>query len=312
MFDRLKGQLARESSKKNARAFGSTPEMAPPLLRLRGGTGGDEEKWLCETCGKLLASKRNLDLHMSSVHVSHQYFDCVMPGDGVLKWKCSLCWNLLSSKQRIISHLVTTHGKTNLLEQGNKQNLDSQTTLWRRKRSADGSFVNEQCSSKSYFQEDSLSNFDSSSIAGEEAPVPDAEGFSSSLTKSFTEENIGDVLNGQKELAEPFETSRQDTASDSNENFNYGQDSESSLGNDTKIFSVDDSLNSDTDSSSSNNDYSSSETEASSSEYSDSEDPEDNLETKPRDSVKEFTEKEKLSVLILSYIAKQIEWLCFC
>ena len=218
----------------------------------------------------------------------------------------------MSSKQRIISHLVTTHGKTNILEQGNKQNLDSRTTLWRRKRSADGSFVNEQCSSKSYFQEDSLSNFDSSSIAVEEAPVPDVEGFSSSLTKSFTEENIGDVLNGQKELAEPFQTSRQDTASDSNENFNYGQDSESSLGNDTNIFSVVDSLNSDTDSSSSNNDYSSSETEASSSEYSDSEDPEDNLETKPRDSVKEFTEKEKLSVLILSYIAKQIEWLCFC
>jgi len=124
---------------------------------------------------------------MSSVHVSHQYFDCVMSGDGVLKWKCSLCCNLLSSKQRIISHLVTTHGKTNLLEQGTKQNLDSRTTLWRRKRSADGSFVDEQCSSDLHFQEDSLSNFDSSSIAGDEAT---AEGFSPSLTESSTEENL--------------------------------------------------------------------------------------------------------------------------
>ena len=205
--------------------------MAPPLLRLRGGAGGDEEKWLCETCGKLLASKRNLDLHMSSVHVTHQYFDCVMSGDGVFKWKCSLCGNLLSSKQRIISHLVTTHGKTNLLEQGTKQNLDSRTTLWSRKHSANGSFVDNQCSSNLHFEEDSLSSFDSSSIAGDEAPVPDAEGFSSSLTKSFTE-NIGDVLNGQKELPEPFETSQQDTPSDDHENFNYGQDSESSLGSD--------------------------------------------------------------------------------
>jgi len=83
-----------------------------------------------------------------------------------------------------------------------------------------------------HFQEDSLSSFDSSSTAGDEAPVPDAEGFSSSLTKSSTEENIGDVLNGQKELPEPFETSQQDTPSDNNENFNYGQDSESSLGSD--------------------------------------------------------------------------------
>ena len=68
--------------------------------------------------------------------------------------------------------------------------FDSRTTLWRRKRSADGSFVDEQCSSNLHFQEDSLSSFDSSSIAGDEAPVPDAEGFSSSLTKSSTEENL--------------------------------------------------------------------------------------------------------------------------
>ena len=116
-------------------SFGRTPEMLPEVLRLRGGAGGDKEKWLCETCGKILASKRDLDLHMSSVRVSHEDFDCVM-SDGLLKWRWSLCCNLLSSKQLIISHLITTNEKEDL-EQGKKQNLQSQTTLWRRKRSAD-------------------------------------------------------------------------------------------------------------------------------------------------------------------------------
>lgn len=67
---------------------------------------------------------------------------------------------------------------------------------------------------------------------------------------------------------------------------------------------MDDSFSSDSDSSSSNNDYSSSETEATSSDDSDFDDHEDQLQTAPTDSVKEFSEKEKLSVLILSYIAK--------
>lgn len=89
LFDCTRGRLARET-----RSFGCAPEMVPEVLRLRGGAGGDEEKWLCETCGKILASKRNLDLHMSSVHVSHEDFDCVM-SDGVLKWRCSLCCNLV-------------------------------------------------------------------------------------------------------------------------------------------------------------------------------------------------------------------------
>ena len=149
LFDCMRGRVARETQ-----SFGRTytSEMVPEVLRLRGGAGGDEEKWSCDTCGKILASKRNLDLHMSSVHVSHEDFDCVM-SDGVLKWRCSLCCNLLSSKQRIISHLITTHGKDDL-EQGKKQNLQSRTTLWRRKRSADGSFIHEQCSSIQNFQDE--------------------------------------------------------------------------------------------------------------------------------------------------------------
>lgn len=68
---------------------------------------------------------------------------------------------------------------------------------------------------------------------------------------------------------------------------------------------MDDSFSLDNDCLSSNNDYSSSETETTSSDDSDLEDDKDQLQTTcSSDSVKEFTEKEKLSVLILSYIAK--------
>ena len=86
----------------------------------------------------------------------------------------------------------------------------------------------------------------------------------------------------------------------------YGlDDPEFSLSKDTNLFDIDDSFSSDNDCLSSDNDYSSSETETTSSDDSDFEDDEDQLQTTcSSDSVKEFTEKEKLSVLILSYIAK--------
>lgn len=73
---------------------------------------------------------------------------------------------------------------------------------------------------------------------------------------------------------------------------------------DTIVTDMNDSLSSDNDSLS-NNDYSSSETGTTSSDDSDLENDEDQFQTTcSSDSVKEFTEKEKLSVLILSYIAK--------
>lgn len=308
LFDRIKGLFDHCTiSKKDNQAFGSTPEMTPQVLRLRGGAGGDEEKWSCETCGKLLVSKKNLDLHMSSVHVTHQDFDCVMSDDGVIKWKCSLCCNLLSSKQRIMSHLATTHGKTSLLKQGNRQTLYSRTTLWRRKRSVDGSFVDEECSLKSNFYKDSAANFGNGSVSDYDLPEPVREEFSTSLTMSVAEENFGDNPNRQKEVTETSEIHvPQQEKPNNNEDFYYRKDSESLLGNNTNTFSMNDSLTSDTDSSYSDSNYSSSETEATTtcSEDSDLEDPEEKLETTPSDSVEEFTEKEKLSVLILSYIAK--------
>ena len=85
----------------------------------------------------------------------------------------------------------------------------------------------------------------------------------------------------------------------------YGLDPDFTLQKDTNFIEMDDSFSSDNDCVSSNNDYSSSETETTSSDDSDLEDDEDQLQTTcSSDSVKEFTEKEKLSVLILSYIAK--------
>lgn len=122
--------------------------------------------------------------------------------------------------------------------------------------------------------------------------MPDGEGFWSDPTRSTAEDDTGDiVLSGQRELTNP---------SGSN-----SQDSERSLHNVTYDFSDDESVTSDTDSSSSDSDTSSSETRATSSDDSDLEEPSETTETIPSASVKEFTEKEKLSVLILSYIAKR-------
>lgn len=117
--------------------------------------------------------------------------------------------------------------------------------------------------------------------------MPDGEGFWSDPTRSTAEDDTGDiVLSGQRELTNP---------SGSN-----SQDSERSLHNVTHDFSDDESVTSDTDSSSSDSDTSSSETRATSSDDSDLEEPSETTETIPSASVKEFTEKEKLSVLILS------------
>ena len=71
----------------------------------------------------------------------------------------------------------------NLLGQEHRQNLHSRTTLWRRKRSADGSFVDEQCSSKSYPQVNSSQNFASCSAIENKSPVP-------AITKDFTERDL--------------------------------------------------------------------------------------------------------------------------
>ena len=57
--------------KKESQAFGYTCKLTGTvelsILRLRGGAGGDQEKFLCEICGKILTSRKNFDLHMDSV-----------------------------------------------------------------------------------------------------------------------------------------------------------------------------------------------------------------------------------------------------
>ena len=54
-----------------------------------------------------LVSKRNLNVHMNSAHVSHpDYSWRVTTPDALLKWKFSVCGNFPSSKQRVKSHLI--------------------------------------------------------------------------------------------------------------------------------------------------------------------------------------------------------------
>ena len=294
--------------KKESQAFGHklTGTVELPVLRLRGGAGGDQEKFLCEICGKILTSRKNLDLHMDSVHVSHSDFDCILSSDGLLKWKCSLCNNLLSSKQRIISHLVKTHGKTNLLGQGQKQNLHSRTTLWRRKRSADGTFIGQQRFSKSKSPLDS--NHMSYSAVVNESLISDSPSTSAPEEGDTHVQSTVDIPDVEKELpvmSEYSQVPEQAEPSFLNDCSYYGLDPDFTLRKDTNFIDMDDSFSSDDDCVSINNDYSSSETETTSSDDSDLEDDEDQLQTTcSSDSVKEFNEKEKLSVLILSYIAK--------
>jgi len=187
---------------------------------LRGGANGDEEKWLCNVCGKTLVSKRNLDQHMNSVHVNHPDFTCITSADGLLKWKCCVCNNLLSSKQRIISHLEKSHGKTNL-QQANKQTYNSRTTLWRnRKRSADGYFVSEQvCSSPC-----SSLNISESCPVSDKEPLLVPEGASStpcffqSILRETEEQNSGANTSWQNK---PHESSTEDGYLENNQNDSF-------------------------------------------------------------------------------------------
>ena len=121
-------------------------------------------------------------------------------------------------------------------------------------------------------------------------------------------QTTGDIPDVEKELpviTEYSQVSEQAEPSTLNDCLYGLDDPEFSLSKDTNLFDIDDSFSSDNDCLSSDNDYSSSETETTSSDDSDFEDDEDQLQTTcSSDSVKEFTEKEKLSVLILSYIAK--------
>lgn len=68
------------------------------VLRLRGGVNGDDEKWLCDICGKSFVFKRNFVVYMDFVYVSYLDFICVILFDGLVKWKCSLCGNFFFLK----------------------------------------------------------------------------------------------------------------------------------------------------------------------------------------------------------------------
>lgn len=98
----------------------------------------------------------------------------------------------------MISHLAKTHGKTNL-GQEQKQSLNSRTTLWRRKRSADGCFVPEQ---------DVTSRSCSASV--NQLPEPEGLPINSALSfnnfsQTISEEelqNFGPITHGQNEPTE--------------------------------------------------------------------------------------------------------------
>ena len=283
------------------------PSVGLPVLRLRGGASGDEETWLCDVCGKSLVSKRNLEVHMNSAHVSHADFTCVISPEGLPKWKCSLCGNLLSSKQRVISHLIRTHGKTNFLEQEQKQTLtgNSRTTLWRRKRSANGSFVPEQSSFSVSFEEGL--NYDSEHCSSilDESPVPQGV---SSATSLFQSSSVDELQNLTTDTQEDIETSKQGTFFYSKNTVNnityYCSDSEHRDSDSNVNSSIDESCTSDSDCSmSSDTDCSSSETDLpTSSDESDAEDK--SKAVSGASNITPITEKERLSLIILSYIAK--------
>lgn len=285
------------------------PSVDVPVLRLRGGASGEEETWLCDICGKSLVSKRNLEVHMNSAHVSHPDFTYVTSPEGLPKWKCSLCGNLLSSKQRVISHLFRTHDKTNFPEQEQKQTLtgNSRTTLWRRKRSANGCFVPEQ-SSSSVSSFDKGLNYNSEHCPSilDESPVPQGASPATSLFQSSSQEELQNFLT--TDTQENIETSTQGTFFYSKNNVNnityYCSDSEHPDSDSNVISSIDESCTSDSDCSmSSDTDCSSSETDLSTS--SDESDAEDKSMAVPvASNITPITEKERLSLIILSYIAK--------
>lgn len=282
-----------------------------PVLRLRGGANGDNEKWLCDICGKSLVSKRNLDVHMDSAHASHPDFTCSTSPDGLVKWKCSLCGNFLSSKQRVISHLTKTHGKTYFVEQEQKQTLNSRTTLWRRKRSANGCLVSEQISSAASVEEKLNLNSECCS-AMNELPGLEEGSSASNFFQSISGEELLHV-NFSPNTSSDTEFPRQGTHPCNNKNSVYnsithfpgsensGSDSNSTCMNVAYTSDLDCSLSSCTD-------YSSSETDQpTSSDESDSEEQDKSnsvLDASTDVPESPISEKEKLSLLILSYIAK--------
>ena len=270
------------------------PSVGLSVLRLRGGASGDEESWLCDICGKSLVSTIE------------------EKPDGLPKWKCSLCGNFLSSKQRVISHLIRTHGKTNFLDPEQKQTLtgNSRTTLWRRKRSANGCFVPEQSSPSVSFEEGLEIDFEHCSSILDESPVPQGASSATSLyvSQSSSEEELQIFL--ATDTHEDIETSRQGTRFYSKNNVNnitnYCSDSEHPDSDSNIIGFIDESNTSDSDCSmSSDTDYSSSETDLpTSSDESDAEEQDKSKVVSGASNIPPITEKERLSLIILSYIAK--------
>ena len=177
--------------------------------------------------------------------------------------------------------------------------------MWRRKRSADGRPISEQSAdSIACFEESSRLNSDGCPIMDE---LPLSEQTNSALSLSFSEPTPGEaeLFNFRANIHlqnEPFETSRNIS----------NQDNESCLDSSSDVDSIickDDSYTSDSEClSSSDTDYSStgpSDTEPStSSDESDLEELQDESITGSADSGKFLGEKEKLSLLILSYIAR--------
>jgi len=132
----------------------------------------------------------------------------------------------------VISHLIRTHGKTNFLDPEQKQTLtgNSRTTLWRRKRSANGCFVPEQSSPSVSFEEGLEIDFEHCSSILDESPVPQGASSATSLyvSQSSSEEELQIFLT--TDTHEDIETSRQGTCFYSKNNVNnitnYCSDSE--------------------------------------------------------------------------------------
>ena len=57
------------------------------------------KKYQCDICKKSLSSKKNLNLHIQSVH------------EKIKKFKCGICKKLLSTKTTLNSHILTIHKK---------------------------------------------------------------------------------------------------------------------------------------------------------------------------------------------------------
>jgi len=178
--------------------------------------------------------------------------------------------------------------------------------LWRnRKRSADGYFVSEQvCSSPC-----SSLNISESCPVSDKEPLLVPEGASStpcffqSILRETEEQNSGANTSWQNK---PHESSTEDGYLENNQNDSFDNLHSNLIIN--PISSTDDSYTSDSECSSADDtatDYSSSETEPSSSDESDCEELKDKSDEQVSNGpFKDFSEEEKLSIVILSYIAK--------